>query len=71
MAIAHVLEDHDFSDLVMRDQIAEVFLFFLPGVASQLKSIALIDEKYGHKVPSVCTTHETFPKLYKNVVGGS
>ncbi|XP_063909733.1 TELO2-interacting protein 1 homolog isoform X2 [Zophobas morio] len=53
MAIAHVLDDHDFSDLVMRDQIAEVFLFFLPGVASQLKSIALIDEKYGHKVPSV------------------
>ncbi|RZB40886.1 TELO2-interacting protein 1 -like, partial [Asbolus verrucosus] len=53
MALARVLDDNDFSDLVTRNQVAEVFLFFLPGVASQLKSVALIDEKFGHKIPSV------------------
>jgi hypothetical protein len=53
MAIARVLDDNDFSDLVTRNRIAEVFLFFLPGVATQLKSVALIDEKFGHKIPAV------------------
>ncbi|XP_008201481.1 TELO2-interacting protein 1 homolog [Tribolium castaneum] len=56
MAIAHVLDDEDFDDIVIRNQIAEVFLFFLPGVATQLKSVALIDEKFGHKIPSVALT---------------
>jgi hypothetical protein len=54
MAIARVLDDNDFSDLVTRNRIAEVFLFFLPGVATQLKTVALIDEKFGHKIPAVC-----------------
>lgn len=53
MALARVLNDDDFSDLVVRNQIADVFFFFLPGVATQLKEIALVDEKYGHKIPSV------------------
>ncbi|XP_044259185.1 TELO2-interacting protein 1 homolog [Tribolium madens] len=53
MVIARVLDDNDFDDIVMRNQIADVFLFFLPGVATQLKSVALIDEKFGHKIPTV------------------
>lgn len=53
MSIAHVLNDQDFNDLVLRNQIADVFLFFLPGLASQLKFVALVDEKYGHKIPCV------------------
>lgn len=53
MTITHVLDDDEFSDLVMRNQIAQVFLFFLPGMANKLKSVALLDEKYGHKVPKI------------------
>ncbi|KAJ8942240.1 hypothetical protein NQ318_003087 [Aromia moschata] len=53
MAIARVLEDKDFEDLEVRNQVAEMFLFFLPGIASGLKRIALEDEKVGHKIPVI------------------
>ncbi|KAJ8974649.1 hypothetical protein NQ317_019885 [Molorchus minor] len=51
MAIGRVLRDHDFADIEIRNHVAEMFLFFLPGVASGLKRVALEDEKVGHKVP--------------------
>lgn len=53
MAMARVLEDDDFNDIVVRNQVAELFLFFLPGIAYGLKNIALEDEKVGHKVSKV------------------
>lgn len=53
MAIAHVLKDDDFNDVVLRDQIADMFLFFLPGIISGLTQVALVDEKVGHKVPLI------------------
>ncbi|XP_018569428.1 TELO2-interacting protein 1 homolog [Anoplophora glabripennis] len=53
MAIAQVLENKDFEDAELRNQVAEVFLFFLPGIASGLARIALEDEKMGHKIPMV------------------
>lgn len=56
MAIAQVLEEKDFQDVELRNQVAEVFLFFLPGIASGLARIALEDEKVGHKIPMVCST---------------
>ncbi|XP_057672878.1 TELO2-interacting protein 1 homolog isoform X1 [Diorhabda carinulata] len=51
MCLARVYEDEDFMDVVIRKQVAEVFLFFLPGIATGLKQIALEDEKIGHAVP--------------------
>lgn len=51
MCVARVYGDEDFMDIVIRKQVAEVFLFFLPGIASGLKQIALEDEKIGHTVP--------------------
>lgn len=53
MCLARIFRDEDFKDIVIRKQVAEVFLFFLPGVASGLKQIALEDEKVGHKIPMV------------------
>ncbi|KAG5887572.1 hypothetical protein JTB14_009980 [Gonioctena quinquepunctata] len=53
MSMARVLENEDFQDLVLRKQVAEVFLFFLPGVACGLKQVALEDEKVGHKIPLI------------------
>nr|XP_023014503.1 TELO2-interacting protein 1 homolog [Leptinotarsa decemlineata]XP_023014504.1 TELO2-interacting protein 1 homolog [Leptinotarsa decemlineata]XP_023014505.1 TELO2-interacting protein 1 homolog [Leptinotarsa decemlineata]XP_023014506.1 TELO2-interacting protein 1 homolog [Leptinotarsa decemlineata] len=53
MSLARVLDNDDFNDVVLRKQVAEVFLFFLPGVASGLKHVALEDEKVGHKIPMV------------------
>lgn len=60
MAIAQVLKDKDFADVELRNQVAEVFLFFLPGIASGLTRIAVEDEKVGHKVPMVCSTKYEF-----------
>lgn len=56
MSIAQVLEDKDFEDVGLRNQVAAVFLFFLPGIASGLTRIALEDEKIGHKIPMVCSS---------------
>ncbi|CAG9825114.1 unnamed protein product [Phaedon cochleariae] len=53
MSLARVLSDDDYQDLILRKQVSEVFLFFLPGVASGLKQIALEDEKVGHKIPVI------------------
>ncbi|CAG9859979.1 unnamed protein product [Phyllotreta striolata] len=53
MCFARVYTDDDFNDIVVSKQIAEVFLFFLPGITSGLAKIALEDEKIGHKIPAV------------------
>ncbi|XP_025829077.1 TELO2-interacting protein 1 homolog [Agrilus planipennis] len=51
MTLARI-EDCDISqeDVVLQAQVADVFIFFLPGIASGLKDIALEDEKFGHAV---------------------
>lgn len=53
MSIGRVLNDSEFGDVVVRKTVAQVFLFFLPGLASGLKQIALEDEKIGHNVTQV------------------
>ncbi|CAH0559229.1 unnamed protein product [Brassicogethes aeneus] len=53
LAIAQVLDDKDFNDVVIKNQVSEVFLYFIPGIASGLKDIALLDEKVGHKIPVI------------------
>lgn len=53
MAMARVLKDNDFNDLVMRDRIAEIFLFFLPGLSSHLKNMAVSEERFGSTLPVV------------------
>lgn len=52
MCLAQVY-DEDTNDLEVRCSVANVFMFFLPGLASGLRSIALEDEKSGHKIIAV------------------
>lgn len=54
MCLAQVHNDEMLNDLELRCSIANVFMFFLPGLASGLRNIALEDEKSGHKVIAVC-----------------
>lgn len=70
LSIAKVLDDEDFNDVVVRNQVAEVFLYFIPGIASGLKSIATEDEKVGHKVPVVSKSHllKTSNKYNLNII---
>lgn len=53
MALARILNDNEFGDVVVRKHVAQVFLFFLPGLASGFKQIALEEERVGHKIPQV------------------
>lgn len=53
LSLARILDDNEFGDVVVRKHVAQVFLFFLPGLASGFKQIALEDEKVGHKIPQV------------------
>ncbi|CAG9826267.1 unnamed protein product [Diabrotica balteata] len=53
MCIAQVFDDENFNDIVLRRQLAEVFMFFLPGIASDITKIVLEDSKVGFKVQAV------------------
>lgn len=53
MCLAQVYDD-EMNDLELRCSVANVFMFFLPGLASGLRNIALEDEKAGHKSIVVC-----------------
>lgn len=46
--------NEEIDDLELRCSVADIFMFFLPGLASGLKIIALEDEKSGHKIVVVC-----------------
>ncbi|CAG9769438.1 unnamed protein product [Ceutorhynchus assimilis] len=51
MAMARVSNPEDISDTVIQRDIANVFMFFLPGLQRTLPKIALEDPKVGHVIP--------------------
>lgn len=53
MTIARIDTDLHTSDTVLYNQIADAFMFFLPGLSSGLSKICMEDEKIGHKVIKV------------------
>lgn len=58
MSLGRVLNDSEFGDVVVRKSVAQVFLYYLPGLSSGLKQIALEDEKVGHNVTKVSILKE-------------
>lgn len=60
MCLAQVHDGADVNDLEIRCNVADIFMFFLPGIASGLRTIALEDEKSGHKTTVVCN-YSIFP----------
>lgn len=53
MTIARVTEEDDLSDVILYSQIADTFMFLLPGLSGGLCKICLEDEKVGHKIIKV------------------
>lgn len=53
MALCQVDNETDRSDIILQDQIAEVIMLFLPGIASGLQEIAMGNEIQGHKLTMV------------------
>lgn len=48
--LARIHVEMDADDIELKSNVADVFMFFLPGVAVGLKAIILEDEKTGHEV---------------------
>lgn len=53
MALAKVDDNSNLADTEIRNQVADVFMFFVPGIISGLAKIVTEDEKIGHKVTLV------------------
>ncbi|XP_060524749.1 TELO2-interacting protein 1 homolog isoform X2 [Cylas formicarius] len=53
MALGKVSDSDDYSDIVLRCKVAEVFMFFLPGIVSALCQVIVDSIKSGHKVLTV------------------
>lgn len=56
MCLARVSDEMDASDAELKCNVADIFMFFLPGIAVGLKAIILEDQKTGYKVITVGTT---------------
>ncbi|XP_029161251.1 TELO2-interacting protein 1 homolog isoform X2 [Nylanderia fulva] len=50
MALCHIDDKTDKSDIVIQDQIADIIMAFLPGIVSGLQEIAMGSEVQNHKV---------------------
>lgn len=53
MTILQVHDKADFADVVLRNQIADVAMLFLPGVVSGLLEVSLGSDIQNHKVTMV------------------
>ncbi|KAG7213128.1 hypothetical protein KM043_002445 [Ampulex compressa] len=50
MALCQIDDEVDKSDIILQDQVADVIMLFLPGIASGLQEVAMGNEIQGHKV---------------------
>ncbi|ENN79804.1 hypothetical protein YQE_03755, partial [Dendroctonus ponderosae] len=48
MTLARVTKKEDFDDKVLCSKVADIFMFFLPGLSSMFAEIAVADAKIGH-----------------------
>ena len=53
MTLTYVHNETDKNDIVLRHQVGDVIMFFLPGIVSALQKIATEDEKQGHQITMV------------------
>ncbi|XP_076287602.1 telo2 interacting protein 1 isoform X2 [Lasioglossum baleicum] len=53
MALSQVDDESDRSDIILQDQVADVIMLFLPGIASGLQEIAIGGEIQGHKLTTL------------------
>ncbi|GLV45261.1 Telo2 interacting protein 1 [Carabus blaptoides fortunei] len=53
MTMSYVHDKADFTDVVFRKQVSDCTMFFLPGITSCMRKVALDDEKQGHRITSL------------------
>ncbi|KAF5286602.1 hypothetical protein FQR65_LT12511 [Abscondita terminalis] len=61
MVLAQVHDDYQTDEIKFREQVADIFMFFAPGVMSNLASIAIGDDKCGHKI--IAMTIKTWGRI--------
>lgn len=58
MALCHIDDKVDNSDIIMQDQVANTIMAFFPGIVSGLQEIAMGGEVQNHKITMV--THDLY-----------
>jgi len=53
MALCHINDEIDKSDIIIRDQVANTIMAFFPGIISGLQEIAMGNEVQNHKITMV------------------
>lgn len=53
MALCHIDDKVDKSDIIMQDQVANIIMAFFPGIVSGLQEIAMGSEVQNHKITMV------------------
>lgn len=62
MTLSQVHDEADPSDTVLRSQVADIVMLFLPGIAHGLHQIALGNDLQNHKVTMVIQMHLVLQK---------
>lgn len=53
MALCHIDDEVDKSDIIMQDQVANTIMVLFPGIVSGLQEIAMGSEVQNHKITMV------------------
>jgi len=53
MALCHINDEIDKSDIIIQDQVANTIMAFFPGIVSGLQEIAMGSEVQNHKITMV------------------
>lgn len=64
MVLCHIDDKIDKSDIIMREQVADIIMAFLPGIVSGLQEIAMGSEVQNHKITMVIYNIFTYNYLY-------
>lgn len=53
MALCHIADEIDQSDIIIQNQVADTIMAFFPGIVSGLQEIAMGSEVQNHKITMV------------------
>ncbi|XP_071560597.1 TELO2-interacting protein 1 homolog isoform X1 [Temnothorax nylanderi] len=67
MALCHIDDELDKSDIIMQDQVADTIMAFFPGIVSGLQEIAMGGEVQNHKITTIAT--RAWGRIISLVVG--
>lgn len=65
MALCHIDDKIDKSDIIIQDQVANTIMAFFPGIVSGLQEIAMGGEVQNHKITMVLYDLYIYSSIFK------